>query len=42
MHRRSNENAIEFAVRVKAEIAIQGVLIDFDWDKQLKRLAVSL
>ncbi|KAH9415932.1 transferase [Dermatophagoides pteronyssinus] len=37
----SNENAIEFANRVKSEIARKGGLIDLEWDGQLKRLPVK-
>jgi glycerol-3-phosphate O-acyltransferase 3/4 len=32
-----NESAIDFASRVKAEIALKGGLVDLEWDGQLKR-----
>lgn len=41
MYRRKDENAIEFANRVKSEIARKGGLIDLEWDGQLKRLPVK-
>lgn len=41
MYRRENESAIEFANRVKSEIARKGGLIDLEWDGQLKRLPVK-
>lgn len=41
MTRNENESAIEFASRVKAEIAKKGGLIDLEWDGQLKRLKVK-
>nr|XP_022910083.1 glycerol-3-phosphate acyltransferase 4 [Onthophagus taurus] len=37
MEKSENESAIEFANRVKAEIANQGGLVDLVWDGQLKR-----
>lgn len=37
MYRRSDESAVDFANRVKAEIAHKGGLIDLDWDGGLKR-----
>ncbi|CAG7833359.1 unnamed protein product [Allacma fusca] len=37
MERRPGESSIDFAKRVKAEIAKKGGLIDLDWDGQLKR-----
>ena len=33
-----NESAIDFANRVKAEIAKRGGLVDLQWDGQLKRV----
>lgn len=41
MTRQDNETAIEFASRVKAEIAKKGGLVDLDWDGQLKRQKVK-
>lgn len=41
MRKRSNESAIQFANRVKAEIAKRGGLVDLQWDGQLKRLNVK-
>lgn len=41
MRRQPSESAIDFAARVKAEIARQGGLIDLDWDGQLKRFQAS-
>ena len=38
MHRRPEENAIEFANRVKAEIAKQGGLVDLAWYVQKKKM----
>jgi len=37
MTRKPGENAVEFANRVKSEIAKKGGLVDLDWDGQLKR-----
>ncbi|KAK7109506.1 glycerol-3-phosphate acyltransferase 3-like isoform X2 [Littorina saxatilis] len=37
MQRQENEDAVQFANRVKREIAKQGGLVDLDWDGQLKR-----
>ncbi|KAF7491626.1 Glycerol-3-phosphate acyltransferase 4 [Sarcoptes scabiei] len=41
MTRQDNETAIEFASRVKAEIAKKGGLVDLEWDGQLKRQKVK-
>jgi len=41
MSRNSNETAVEFANRVKAEIARKGGLVDLMWDGQLKRMKVK-
>jgi len=41
MTRMENEDAVEFANRVKAEIARQGGLVDLMWDGNLKRNAVK-
>ncbi|KAF8767367.1 Glycerol-3-phosphate acyltransferase 3 like protein [Argiope bruennichi] len=41
MTRKSNESAVEFANRVKAEIAKKGGLVDLMWDGQLKRMKVK-
>lgn len=41
MTRDENESAIEFAARVKAEIATKGGLVELDWDGQLKRQKVK-
>ncbi|KAH9528019.1 transferase [Dermatophagoides farinae] len=41
MYRREDESAIEFANRVKSEIARKGGLIDLEWDGQLKRQRVK-
>lgn len=35
-----NENAIDFANRVKKEIAMRGGLVDLQWDGELKRSRV--
>ncbi|VDN18419.1 unnamed protein product [Gongylonema pulchrum] len=40
MTKRPNENAIDFASRVKKEIAMCGGLVDLEWDGQLKRSRV--
>lgn len=40
MYRRENESAINFAKRVKVEIAYKGGLVDLDWDGGLKRAPV--
>lgn len=39
MTRREGESSIDFANRVKAEIARQGGLVDLAWDGGLKRSA---
>jgi glycerol-3-phosphate O-acyltransferase 3/4 len=36
-----NESAVEFANRVKSEIAKRGGLVDLQWDGQLKRTQVK-
>ncbi|XP_054723756.1 glycerol-3-phosphate acyltransferase 3-like [Uloborus diversus] len=41
MSRKSDESAVEFANRVKAEIAKKGGLVDLMWDGQLKRMKVK-
>ncbi|KAF7490283.1 Glycerol-3-phosphate acyltransferase 4 [Sarcoptes scabiei] len=41
MIKKSDETAIQFANRVKAEIAKRGGLVDLQWDGQLKRLNVK-
>ncbi len=41
MTREEGESAIEFAARVKAEIATKGGLVELDWDGQLKRQKVK-
>jgi len=41
MHRREGEDAIEFANRVKKEIALKGGLVDLVWDGNLKRQEVK-
>jgi len=41
MTRMQNEDAVDFANRVKAEIARQGGLVDLMWDGNLKRNAVK-
>jgi len=41
MHRRKEEDAIEFAKRVKKEIALKGGLVDLVWDGNLKRQEVK-
>lgn len=41
MTREENEGAIEFAARVKAEIALKGGLVELGWDGQLKRQKVK-
>ncbi|XP_076460809.1 glycerol-3-phosphate acyltransferase 3-like [Babylonia areolata] len=38
MHRMENEDAVDFAGRVKREIARRGGLVELDWDGQLKRM----
>ena len=38
---KENETAIEFASRVKTEIAKQGGLVELEWDGQLKRTGVK-
>ncbi|XP_060553431.1 glycerol-3-phosphate acyltransferase 3-like [Ruditapes philippinarum] len=38
MKRLDGEDSVSFASRVKAEIAIQGGLVDLEWDGQLKRM----
>ena len=37
-----NEDAIEFANRVKHEIALKGGLVDLVWDGNLKRQQVDI
>lgn len=41
MTRKPDERAVDFANRVKAEIACQGGLVDLMWDGQLKRMKVK-
>lgn len=41
MSRKSDETAVEFANRVKSEIACKGGLVDLMWDGQLKRMKVK-
>ncbi|KAH9416838.1 transferase, partial [Dermatophagoides pteronyssinus] len=41
MTKKPNESAIDFANRVKSEIAKRGGLVDLQWDGQLKRLNVK-
>lgn len=41
MHRKEDEDAIEYANRVKREIALKGGLVDLVWDGNLKRSAVK-
>lgn len=41
MTREEGETAVDFANRVKSEIAHQGGLVDLVWDGQLKRVAVK-
>ncbi|XP_054167011.1 glycerol-3-phosphate acyltransferase 4-like [Oppia nitens] len=41
MIRNENESAVEFAQRVKSEIAKRGGLVDLQWDGQLKRIEVK-
>jgi len=41
MHRHEDEDAIEFANRVKKEIALKGGLVDLVWDGNLKRQQVK-
>jgi len=41
MYRREGEDAIEFANRVKREIALKGGLVDLVWDGNLKRTGVK-
>ena len=38
---KEGESAIDFANRVKSEIAKKGGLIDLQWDGQLKRINVK-
>ncbi|XP_046548336.1 glycerol-3-phosphate acyltransferase 4-like [Haliotis rubra] len=38
MSRKENELAVDFANRVKSEIASKGGLVDLEWDGQLKRV----
>ena len=40
MQKEEGETAIQFASRVKSEIALKGGLIDLEWDGQLKRQKV--
>lgn len=41
MHQQENENAVQFANRVKSAIAHQGGLVDLQWDGGLKRAKVK-
>lgn len=41
MNKKEGESAIDFANRVKSEIAKKGGLIDLQWDGQLKRTNVK-
>jgi glycerol-3-phosphate O-acyltransferase 3/4 len=41
MTRQEDESSIEFANRVKSEIALRGGLVDLAWDGQLKRVKVK-
>ena len=41
MTRQDNESAIDFASRVKSEIALKGGLVDLAWDGGLKRAQVK-
>ncbi|GFO35706.1 glycerol-3-phosphate acyltransferase 4 [Plakobranchus ocellatus] len=41
MVRKENETAVDFANRVKSEIARQGGLVDLEWDGGLKRTTVK-
>lgn len=41
MKKQKGETAIEFANRVKSEIAHKGGLVDLEWDGQLKRQRVK-
>jgi len=41
MHRKEDEEAIDFANRVKKEIALKGGLVDLVWDGNLKRQEVK-
>jgi len=41
MHKREGEDAIDFANRVKKEIALKGGLVDLVWDGNLKRQQVK-
>lgn len=41
MYRKEGEDAIEFANRVKREIALKGGLVDLVWDGNLKRTGVK-
>ncbi|KAL3865142.1 hypothetical protein ACJMK2_006763 [Sinanodonta woodiana] len=38
MSKKDNEDAVQFANRVKSEIARRGGLVELDWDGQLKRM----
>lgn len=42
MHRRANEDAAEFASRVKSAIAKKGGFVDLNWDGMLKRTTPKL
>lgn len=41
MRKLPNEDAVQFANRVKSEIANKGGLVDLQWDGQLKRMNVK-
>ncbi|XP_059477664.1 glycerol-3-phosphate acyltransferase 3 isoform X2 [Neocloeon triangulifer] len=41
MHQAPDENAVDFANRVKSVIATQGGLVDLMWDGQLKRMCAK-
>lgn len=41
MYRKEGESGIDFANRVKSEIARKGGLVDLEWDGQLKRQKVK-
>ncbi|KXJ14427.1 glycerol-3-phosphate acyltransferase 4 [Exaiptasia diaphana] len=41
MYKKENETSVQFANRVKGEIAQQGGLVDLIWDGQLKRMSVK-
>lgn len=41
LDQKDGETAIEFANRVKSEIAKRGGLVDLQWDGQLKRINVK-